>query len=191
MKKLSKKIKVKKVKKVPFSKLSKSQKRVAIARDVLEQIKQEKYVANTGSYISYMTFNGGEYINKYEDIKKNFKKINNCRVCAMGACLLSATKFANKLSFGDIGDSIDGLHNDKVKELFASIFSPLQLLMIETAFEKKHEGTRVGVRLFDMDKFNYDGELRKCVAFCDSYHPQDRMIAIMKNIIKNKGTFKP
>lgn len=188
MKKLS--IKSKKKPK-PFSKLSQPEKRVAIARDVLLQIKHQKYIANAGAYIKNMTFDG-IYINNGEDIKKNFKNIHRCSVCAMGACLLSATKFANKLSFDDIGESIDSLRNDKVRELFASIFSPLQLLMIETAFEGKFSGTRVGVSLFDMNKYEHQNELNKCIEFYHNhFNAESRMITIMKNIIKNKGEFKP
>lgn len=191
MKKQSKKI-AKKVK--PFSSLSKPEKRVAIAKDVLQQIKIGKYIAETGSYIGGIKFIGGEYISdmENEDIQKNFKKIRKCEVCAMGACLMSVTKFANKLEFGDIGSSITELNNDKVKRLFASIFSPSQLLMIERAFEGDSGGTTVGCDVFDLDEYDFEKQIEKCDEFYKSYFEQEeRLVAIMKNIIKNKGTFKP
>lgn len=178
-------------KKVPFSKLSKPQKRVAIAKDVLQQIKQKKYIAEAERYVSRINF--VDAFDSYgEDIKSNFKKIKDCRVCAMGACLMSATKFANKLNFEDVGHSISDLKNEKVQTLFAEIFSPKQLLLIETAFEGNNGGDKVGEEIFEIDSCQYANEKIKCDKFHDKYdNPQSRMIGIMENIIKNKGEFKP
>ena len=200
MKKLSKKSKIKRAKKVPFSKLSKPQKRVAIAKDVIAQIKIGRYVANVGAYIDSINFKNdlemGEMKNK--DIQKNFGKIENCTVCAMGACLMSATKFANKLNFRDIGGSTDDLDNKKVKDLFSKLFSPEQLLMIETAFEGEGESwndeSRVAYDLFNLNKGYFKGSdmLRASDSFGNGYEEDDeKLIAIMQNIIDNKGTFKP
>lgn len=193
MKQSSKKTKTKKEK--PFSKLSKPEKRVAIAKDVLEQLKLKIYTADSGRYVAYLRFIDTEnYPGKNEDIKTNFDKIQHCYVCAMGACLMSATKFANKLNFSDIGSTIGDLRNEKVKKLFSSIFDPKQLLMIEIAFEgdtMRENAYRIGYEIFNVDN---DNDLRhSCHKFYRRYEENDeeRLIAIMKNIIKNKGEFKP
>lgn len=205
MKTKSKKI----VKKIIFSKLSPSQKRVAIARDVLEQIRLGRYVANAGSYIDELVMKDGK--ERYEmygkDIKHNFSKIKSCEVCAMGACLMSITKFENKLNFEDVGNKISDLDKEKTKELFSSLFEPSQLLMIERAFEGDYLGTTVGGNIFDLDEYDFKKQIAKCEDFFQRFNKEEgigydelkeqkrlnqenRMIAIMKNIIRNKGTFK-
>ena len=47
---------------------------------------------------------------------------------------MSITKFKNNLTFNDIGSDISNLNNERAKKLF-SLFSPKQLLLIETSFE--------------------------------------------------------
>lgn len=181
-----------KVKKVPFSKLSKAKKRVAIAKDVLKQIRVGKYIANKGKYISRVDAPDIEDVYYQSDIKKNFSKIKNCNVCAMGACLMSATKFANKLKFQDIGSGVGDLNNPKVKDLFKSIFSPEQLLLIERAFEDKTGGSTVGCDVFGLEEWDFEKQIQKCSEFYGEYNNDEtRLIGIMNNIIKNKGTFKP
>ena len=208
MKKISKKTKTKKV---PFSQLSPEKKRVAIARDVLEQIRIGRYISNGGSYIDALLMKDGK--DKWDmsslDIKSNFGKIKNCKVCAMGACLMSITKFENKLDFYDIGNDIENLNNEKTKILFQSIFSPEQLLLIERAFEGKSGGTTVGVNIFSLSEDDFKNKINKCQKFYKKFelkpkkdatikekenrtrlNHQNRMIAIMRNLIKNNGTFK-
>lgn len=168
-----------------FNSLSKAEQRVLIARDVLTEIKAEKYIPKTGSYIKEMKVKGFIPYGA-NSIQKHFDEIT-CNCCALGACLLSTTKFKNKLEFNDVSyitssDSQWGLLNDT--------FSGEQLTMIEYAFEKEHSGTRVGESRFR--NFLDKGTENACVEFgCRFSDSSDRMIAIMKNIIKNKGEFKP
>ena len=207
MKKLKRKIR-----KITFSKLSPAQKRVAIARDVLKQIRIGRYISSTGAYVSSLLMKDGKekYNVKDKEVKGNFGKIKKCEVCAMGACLMSITKFENKLKFGDIGSSMEQLKNDKTKELFASIFSPEQLLLIERAFEGNLGGTTVGVNIFGLREGDFFNQIEKCHDFYTKFNinPKDtatskkiselrklseekRLIAIMRNLIRNKGTFIP
>lgn len=198
-------------KKTPFSKLSKPKKIVAIAKDVLMQIKNRRYIANTGAYITSIKMNEG-YLRDFIDqsIKKNFGKIKKCTVCAMGACLMSITKFENKLNFGEVGSSASDLDNPKVKELFSSLFTPIQLLLIERAFEGESGGTLVAEQIYDIDE--YESDIKKQVKKCEKFYQrfnkieegldinkrveqqeknsEKRLTAIMDNIIYNKGTFK-
>ena len=194
MKKLSKKTKIKNVKKNAFEKLTPPQQRVAIAKDVLEQIRIKRFTPYSGKYISSINFKNGLYKSEMgsKDIKSNFAKIKNCSVCAMGACLMSATKFANKLNFEDVGVHRTDFKDEKVKDLFSSIFSPEQLLLIEIAFEGNDSGAdRMGYDIFGADYPTCE-ITQKCDEFYLKYEDEkSRMVAIMKNLIKNKGEFKP
>ena len=169
-----------------FKSLSKAQKRVLIAKDVIAQVKTKKYKAITGSYISNAYF-----LNKYnlEDSIQNRIDEVYCECCALGACLLSTTKFKNKLTFGDVFGS-GGLtaYNDSWG-LLREVFTPNQLTLIEDAFEAGAGGSRVGVM---RGSKTTNKERVKSTNFGLAYVTNKRRIlGIMKNIIKNNGTFKP
>ena len=169
-----------------FESLSSAEQRVLIAKDVLAQVKAEKFIPRRGNYIKNLTIKGGQPSGG--SVQKHFDEIT-CSCCALGACLLSATKFKNKLEFGDIYDMVS---RNSSWDLLKGIFSAEQLNMIEYAFEASHSGSRVGEDSFgEYNKYNCN-EIVKCVDFGKSFpYESDRLIAIMKNIIKNKGTFKP
>lgn len=179
-----------------FNKLPRAHKRVLIAKDVIKQLNTEKLIAHLGFYISNEIFELLDY-NHEADVKKKYSKIKSCEVCALGACLLSATKFGNQLKLGDLKDVLLK-ENQNADKLLASIFSKNQMLMIETAFE----GSNGLKYAHDVLGESLDKEqIIKCVNFRYSYVKDDNfiseenrkqlLIAIMQNIIKNKGTFKP
>jgi len=62
-----------------FDNLSKPEQRVLIAKDVLQQLKKDKYRANTGSYVLKES-----YLENTCDIQSNFDKLGKCNVCALG-----------------------------------------------------------------------------------------------------------
>lgn len=193
MKKLS--LKTKKVKVIPFNKLSPSQKRIAIAKDVLQQLKTKKYTAQNSAYIKDVKMLDGATITDYDDsrfwdIQEKFEKIKNCKVCALGACLMSATKFVNKLKFNNVLSVFELKRSENVKSIFTEIFSSEQILLIETAFESDNGDMKYGKEALHK---NIDTEdIHKCNKFYSKYKKDEsRMIAIMKNIITNNGIFKP
>ena len=179
------------ISKKEFNQLSAPEKRILIAKDVIKQIELKRYLAKSGSYIELPYT--GKYRTLYNtnlDIKQNFEEIDNCEVCAMGACILSLTKIKNKLNFSDIGGTVTSLNKEKVKSLFNKTFTPRQLLMIETAFEKGTTGDKLG-REFYNHRLTLD-EIFKCLNYAKKYSSsKSLLIAIMQNIIDNKGMFIP
>lgn len=206
-----------------FYALPKNERAVLVAKDILEQIKVKRYKPHAGSYISDL-----EVKNDYREgqINERFNDIQHCEVCALGAMLLSSTHLGNKLTFEDVNldgvyDSsadISDLDHPKVKSLFTKIFTPYQLLMIETAFEgySNFEGNlwndkvdyenltkeqfekeysdesavRVGRDVFGVNLSFSD--VKKCQRFYENHSDsRKRLTAICKNIIKNNGKFKP
>lgn len=178
-----------------FESLPANLQRIRVAKDVIAQVRLEKYKANRGAYISQLRTNNN--VENQDDVKKNFDKIKSCEVCALGACLLSTVKFKNTLQFqvlrqadedGDFG------YNKQIQNLLSSLFSPVQLLLIEMAFEKS---TSIGFFAEKVDNTGslYDIDWRikdDAVTFGYKYNSHhDRLIAIMENIIDNNGTFKP
>lgn len=191
-----------------FNALPNNEKAVLVAKDVLVQIKAKIYIPYTGTYIHP---NDGF---KFEgSIKKNFEKIPECKVCALGSMLMSSTHLGNILTTSDIGNSpdVDDLRNsDKVSELFSSIFTDKQLLLIETAFEGYSEFmdwsySKTDIKRIYKKDFRYEelsdrystetltfDESLACEMFHRKYNDDDkRLNAICRNIIKNNGIFIP
>jgi hypothetical protein len=190
---------IKKKKEIDFDSLTKAQKRVVIAKDVIKQINAKQLIAKPGWYIS---LDMSDFTSSMS-IKDNYSKIKECRVCALGACLMATTKFANVLNFSDIGRDIHSLDNDNVKKVFSEIFSPDQLLLIEQAFEGvSRTASRFANKVLKQSQLSGIMEDR-----CDTFFKKnggrmfdqkktdksadDRLKAIMRNIVENNGTFQP
>lgn len=182
--------------------MTKAEKRVAVAKDVLAQIKAKKLKAKSGVYVrAKLSFvpKGGE------DVQTLLKQgqITSCSACALGSAFLSYARLYDNVKverYGEFRPERDTFsYNDATGEygLAASILAdrpnvtlgPLfgrpQMELIEQAFEAKNS-----------DWFP-DGEapekaLLAAEAFGKRYsRNEDRLVAIMRNIVRNKGTFKP
>lgn len=164
-----------------FNKLSKAEKRAAVAKDVLQQISKDKYIPANYGYVN---------LNIEGDIQNQFDKIKHCKVCNLGSCVLSLTKFVNNLEQKDVEDCGETFQNpdSKVSKLLKTVFTPYQQALIEAAFESgqySHAAEAYDVRLSDIDE-------DKCINFYNKFsNAKERQIATMKNIIANQGTFKP
>jgi hypothetical protein len=179
-----------------FNSLTKPQKRVAIAEDVIKQIKAKKYLPTNLTYIEVL--NGAEN-DKYQ-VQQHFNKVK-CECCALGSLFLSEVKFNNSCTFEDLRDDyFDEAPIERLKQYF----SLGQLVLIEYAFEdfgeealtefKKDYIVENGVgytKTLSKLKISLD-DIKKAKMFCEYLeHPKDRLTKILTNIIKNKGTFKP
>ena len=177
----------------PFSKMTKPEKRIAIANDVLMRLRTGKFKAEAGEYISIDSdFSDMERAQKVIKAKET-----TCTVCAKGALFCSDVALENKLTLDELknetGVSTTNYGNPKNKQLLA-IFSVQQLDLIECAFETSNCSR---ANLLSTEQIN------KAIEFGNKYQPEDdwgddvrksdkdRLQAICKNIIKNNGTFKP
>ena len=130
----------------------------------------------------------------------NLNKFVSCRVCQIGACVLSITKFKNKLTFEDIKYTTQyQFKGSAVNKMLVSVFTPKQLALIEYVFEENPkdfnnnnflEVARVG-QVLGAKLTN--SEIKKCSDFQEKhggFGSKHVIIATMKNIIANKGSFK-
>lgn len=174
-----------------FEALSKAEKRVAIAKDVIAQVKAKQMKAATG--YGYVAFDSAVTAKPdqclYEVVDKNRK---DCFVCGIGALFCSALKLKNKFDVADLGYhsyeesgsvEIDEISHGTVAKYMKPWFSELQLDLVETAFE----GYTTGL-VWDMD----GDTAERISSFCGNEGDADaRLVAIMQNIVDNNGTFKP
>lgn len=196
---------VKKTKKIdkPFSKLSKTEQRVAIAKDALKWLRSPNIKAKTGTYVEIIK--GLEKLQIGDQLDEKLPEIK-CAVCAKGALFIAhVDMFDNCMIKGEPKSLWSGARKpyrfefsdeETISERLSKHFSQLQLDMIEAAFEKKIVEDHTGNLKSDKFDHNYDNiptEVGKaCIKFGRKYRSdKNRLEAILKNIIKNKGEFKP
>jgi hypothetical protein len=175
-------------------------KRVLIAKDVIAQIKAKRFIASEGNWVipelaeKFSTLSFHNKINdpgfSDESAQKLFlsKKIESCSCCALGGMLMSCTLFNNHQTATQLADESNWL-GDMVesKESFSNgldrVFTHAQLRMIEVAFE----GNMGYFTVDNTEDWTVNAESYYRV-FADA---DTRLVKIMENIIKNKGTFVP
>ncbi len=161
-----------------FQKMSDAEKRVAVAKDVLEQLAAGKYLASAGTYFSTKSLDKAEEMYGDDRARKptmdrdvrTMLQTEKCEVCARGACFASVVRFQNGVKLGDIV-------NGDVDTSTPDYFTDNQLEIIESAFEIWNRGDRPG-------NYNWSDLWR-----WKQLSSADRMSAIMENIVANEGTF--
>lgn len=181
-----------------FWALPKWAQRVAIAKDTLEQIKQKFYRPMKDTYLELdFSDNTNEMRGEQVPVKLDelFRKLkeerSKCEVCGIGACFVSLVNLGDevitKKAFeSEVVEDMDSVDDDFMRKKLRKVFTSNQLALIECAFEKD----------FTFDDKSKAGVPRKkreaASEFGEAYYDHtDRLVAIMKNIIKNDGTFKP
>jgi len=140
-------------------KQTKARRRVAVARDALRQVQAKKMVATSGLYAQLGKDVPLNAINDGKEFQKFVKHVK-CQVCARGALFISTVRKED--SFAP-GQAFRGIARATIDTRLLGLFSSGQLEDIEDFFEGG------GASIFPDDT--------------------GRLVAILKNIIKNKGTF--
>lgn len=162
-------------KQIKFSRLSKAQKRVAIAQDAIQQIKAGQFQIEDHVWAELLLDDG-------EDMTVNQQallvgKPVQCKCCAVGACFLSSMRLDNRAEFNSTAEQ-----NDAYRQL-KRYFSKDQINQIEAAFELGD-----GAVTADDDDEKYGRAIR----FGRRFKNQERRaIGIFKNIIRHGGQFVP
>lgn len=166
-----------------FKRMSKARKRVAIARDVIEQIRIRKIVPEEKTWVNVCEWKNGRP--EGEDLRQALIKAKECSACALGAIFVCSV-------FRDPGERVSGISNtyyyehevggaDDIHNKLRKYFTNKQLRMIELAFEEGNGWA-----------FTEDSRDEDAVRFGMQFSsPAHRMEAIMNNIIDNNGTFNP
>lgn len=190
---------VKKVVVKPFTKTE--EKRVIIIKDAISQLNLEVYKAEHDGYVNldskvdtltddYDTLNAtcklltGKDASKIE-LKEVFSKVINqqqpCGVCLRGALLLSSIRKFNNYPLSEIGKL-----DTEAQNITANIFGEKNAELMENYYE----GTAIN-RVEGHDDYDDNGD-SEYSRFEDKYpNLTERLIVILKNALKNRGTFKP
>jgi hypothetical protein len=168
-----------------FKKATDAQKRVLIAKDVLARVASRQYRVQAGQWIALGTW----FDRRREPAQNLLLEGETCAGCALGGLMMSCTVFNNKMvtdnfQHYDIGRKVKSKR--PIPNGLNTFFSNEQLRLIETAFEK-------GLGFDGWGRaFNNSAQAEAAVAFGSRFRGErTRLLAIMRNIVKNKGTFKP
>lgn len=166
-----------------FEKMSKTKKRIEIAKDCLLRIKIKQFDLSTRGYTINGIFQYGKYNQSVKDVV-NSKKMPECSVCAKGLMFLSYVGRVNDCILDEVEDST--YYESKTMTKLNEIFSMVQLDLIETAFECS----------VIHDEYYYNNRYRKLfdqsIIYAKQFNSREgRLISICKNIIKNNGKFDP
>lgn len=159
-----------------FKQLTPAQQRVAIAKDVIKQIKAEVYVARKGIYIGFKDLS--KHFGKTGISQEKARKLEPCFVCGIGAVAMSAVKLFNEISL------YDETQTGRYYTAFNAVtkwFDSEQAELIEIYFE-----------VWTHKMYADLSQRYNLAAFAEKYPTATkRLVAIMRNIIKNKGVFIP
>lgn len=171
-------------------------KRVIILKDALKQIKLKSYIAETecgyvnANYKSNIDNEIDDLENKLSKEGKDTSKIElrdslkdlvnpekPCQVCARGALLLSSISKFNNYS---LEKAYAGGLDSNARDVTARIFGKKNSELMENFFENNSVN----------DETSEEGAKREI--FREKYPDEtDRLKAILRNAIRNNGTFKP
>lgn len=176
-----------------YEEMTRAERKVVLCQDVLARIKQERLLISPGSYIKNF-YRIPELFSKPE---KDFVGPvtpddclvveKHCSVCARGALLLSRIRLFNSVNWDDlkVGRTI-GITQDQTSDILSEAFYSEELLAIEAAFEAEEYEENDGF-IGEDEEYSWD-----CIGFGLQYpSSDDRLVAIMENIIENNGEFKP
>lgn len=159
-----------------YKAMSKQERRVAIAKDVIAAIHAKAFMAiKTGAYV----FTDKDYELLDQQTAKEIMPA--CSVCARGAmlmCRIAKYNHAEVIGYVTQSDTRDAL---------ADAFTPAQLDLIEAAFERRDcRGADWGTTETLRRRFESAFDFGR-----DHSESEDRLLAIMQNIVDHDGEFKP
>lgn len=186
-----------------FAGKTNAQKRVLIARDVIAQINTEKIIPKKGTWFEFELKNYRIDMKDYTSGRKQILCDDNtqCVCCGVGSLLASCVLFNNKVSTNsldriwniDFDASLDMFdrHSPEIKSGLLDIFSRNQLALIECVFENRTARSYDEYTNRGIPPCPYDEVIKIIRLWKTPADSTERLVAIMKNIIRNRGTFKP
>ena len=163
--------------------MNKSEMRVALAKDVLDQLEKGKILASGCCYLLPAYSEEGEASGEASEdlsLRTVLQKQSACGVCAVGSLFLEYARRGKARQ-----EDLDKEANEAdFHDTLLKIFSSRQLFLIETAYE-------ASANVSPLSDAGIPKTLVRRAESC--YHNRerpDRLRLIMKNIVRNGGHFK-
>lgn len=187
-----------------YAAMTQPERAVAVAKDVIEQVRLEKFLAATGAFIQVdvqypkpwheMTVDQKSAYYEREEVLLKLSADERieaadvrCEVCGVGAACISAIRLFNDFE-SEHGLDV-GFAEIRKYLVGKGIFEEATLEAIEVAFEGGYGFfDRIGSRPNQLDEDEFD----TAVAFGERFdNPEDRLVEIMRNVVRNEGRFIP
>ena len=191
-----------------FDAMTPAQRRVAVAKDVLEQVEVGVIIPEGGVYARIEKSNNLDYwagLQQFVPLGADLQKVllqdiemESCTCCGKGAFFIAKVLGYNHTNVGLVIS--DNVYSHEFGEectvnALQGVFTQRQLNLIENAFETSV--LNVGVR----KRYKYDWNeytilsaepvfIRATCMYSELSNPKERLIAICNNIIENNGEFK-
>lgn len=133
---------------------------MAVAKDVIAQLKANIYKATPGKYVE-IHHGDAKKIYGYQlrdrasevELCKVIPKFEECHVCALGSAFLSAVKLGDQCKISEAfhygGSAFQTVKAAKVIERGAEVFGRINSALIEAAFERYDQGARLSHAIGD------------------------------------------
>lgn len=162
-------------------------KRVWLAQDVLAQLAVKKYEACRLLYIRVHARDGNMDEQLHETLERDGAR---CSVCALGGLLCSLARMEDRLSTGRVCEAAEQWLWGKLLKRLEGLFEPRQLTLMEGFFEGSDEGYYGELVRKELGLDYGDKGLHE--VFAERYESsEDRLRAIMENVVANNGEFVP
>lgn len=184
--------------KVTKKSMTKVEKKVAIAKDVLKRLNKLRFdgVGYCESKRPMKKLEGKGQLQKHLPIVEK-----SCYVCALGATFLSYIRLFNKVRVEDVAETFFSYEGKMgicvpgrlMEERLETIFPHKTVVLIEAAYEgDTHIDSYYASDSNGVSFPKKQAEVDKAVSFGKKHRgKRNRIKAIMKNIVKNKGEFVP
>lgn len=154
---------------------TRTQKKIELARDVIKQIQARNLDVQTGTFVQAWALDLN-IVDAQKALRDLFKRRKKCEVCAKGSLLVSKVLRDDKISSQDF---LFRTHTSTANQTLTD-FTKAELDEIEVAFEGR-------VFVWTSPRVSQN----KVKAYHNKYlaalKPKDRLIRIMKRVIRNKG----
>ena len=160
-----------------FNALPPMEKRLAIARDILSQLKAGAFIAGSGYGSEHQ-----RWFLPLGDLQKNLNDGVVCDGCAKAAILISKARLGNEVI---VDDDFYGLNKMLAQEVSRAFFGVKCADVIEALYEGN-----AGYCVFDVSTPEYFAIEKYIDRLPDGILDRERMERIYKNIVRNKGYLK-
>jgi hypothetical protein len=163
---------------------------MAVALDVIKQIRIRRYSLTRRAYCK-LTAAKGKRLSVDSQLQGQWPQIKRCNVCGIGSTFMSTIRLDNSFKIDFMDTTLRGasLNEDQIRKRLRRHFSAHQLDLIEVAFmcdvgfagsnqDSEHPLTRDCPLANEAERYGKQFPAQR-----------DRLIAIMQNIVENRGTF--
>ncbi len=164
-----------------FARMTDAQKRIAIAKDVIKQVNAKRIKPTRGIYLE-TKFAGSKItiadVGLEMELKALYENMPSCNACALGSMFVCAVSKFNNLSIEE------HINDGRKIEYDKNVYDTIKVQEIYYGRPTEYLGQFFSTAQLD--------ELERAFEADKSWDPRsstERLIAIMKNIIRNKGTF--